>query len=182
MASLPLNLSTDRTVLRRLKTSDVEDVLDYASDVEWARYLPAVPQPYLREHAEEFIARTILEDWEAHPTWAIEIQGKVLGGLNLTVELEDRRARLGYGIARSHCGRGLVAEAAACVIDAAFNNLEQLIRVYATADVRNLASQRVMEKLGMSREGVHRQDRMSRGALLDSVYYAILRSEWGERT
>ena len=181
MASLPPNLSSDRIVLRRLKISDVEDVLDYAADGEWARYLPAVPQPYQREQAEEFITRTILEDWEMHATWAIEIQGRVLGGVNLTVELEHRWARLGYGIARSHWGRGLVAEAAACVLDAAFRELEQLNRVYAITDMRNLASQRVMEKLGMIREGVHRQDRMSRGALVDSVYYAILRSEREER-
>ena len=51
----------------------------------------------------------------------------------------------------------------------------------ARADARNARSIRVMEKLGMKREGLLRNDRLCRGELIDEVVYGLLRSEWGEK-
>jgi len=50
------------------------------------------------------------------------------------------------------------------------------------ADVDNTPSQRLMEKVGMTREGVLRQSRVERGTPVDEVWYGILRSEWGARS
>src|SRR4029450_10773805 len=61
---------------------DVDDVLVYATDPEWACYLP-VPQPYTQADAEKFIAGQVLLDREVHPTWAITHAGAVIGGINL---------------------------------------------------------------------------------------------------
>lgn len=69
-------IDTARLRLRPFGLQDVEAVLSYATDPEWARYLP-VPQPYLREHAEQFVASQVLLDRERHPTWAIEYVGVV---------------------------------------------------------------------------------------------------------
>jgi ribosomal-protein-alanine N-acetyltransferase len=56
------------------------------------------------------------------------------------------------------------------------------MRVYATADARNIASRRVMEKLGMRLEATLRMHRLdARGELLDEVWYGLLREEWLER-
>lgn len=52
----------------------------------------------------------------------------------------------------------------------------------AMADVDNTASQRVMEKVGMRKEGVLRQNRVERGEVIDEAWYGILRDEWLERT
>jgi hypothetical protein len=76
-------------------------------------------------------------------------------------------------------GRGLATEAARAVISQAFEVYPDLVRVRATADAGNVRSHRVLEKVGMVREEVLRQNRLVRGELLDEVWYGILgRSAW----
>ena len=133
---------------------------------------------YERKNAEQFIARQILNDWTTNPTWGIEFEGHLLGGINLRIEHEHRRASLGYGLARAHRGQGLTTEAAQAVIDAAFHTLPDLNRIEASADARNAASLRVMEKVGMQREAVLRQHRLHHGVFIDEARCGILRPEW----
>jgi RimJ/RimL family protein N-acetyltransferase len=64
------------------------------------------------------------------------------------------------------------------VLAAAFAAHGGLMRVGASADARNVASTRVMEKLGMKREGLLRCNRFERGEPVDEVFYGLLRSEW----
>jgi RimJ/RimL family protein N-acetyltransferase len=84
---------------------------------------------------------------------------------------------MGYGVGRAHWGKGYATEAAAAVANWLFANTD-IERLAATADTRNAGSWRVMEKLGMTREGVLRGDRVIRGERADTVVYAILRHEW----
>jgi RimJ/RimL family protein N-acetyltransferase len=86
--------------------------------------------------------------------------------------------KCGYGIARAHWGRGFATEAMRGVLSTAFEAKPNLNRIRARSDLRNVASIRVMEKLGMTREGVLRQNRLLRGTLVDDVVYGLLRSEW----
>lgn len=174
--SLPGTLPTARLELRPWRFSDVDDVHAYADDEEWARYLP-VPQPYLREHAEAFIARQVLLDRKVHSSWAIVFNAHVIGGINVRFFEECRAASIGWSISRPAWRQGLATEAARAVIDAVFVGCDELNRIEATADLRNLASQRVMEKLGMTREGVLRQSRVDRDEPVDVAYYSVLRSE-----
>jgi [ribosomal protein S5]-alanine N-acetyltransferase len=174
---LPETLETQRLSLRPWRFDDVDAVLAYATDEEWARYLP-VPQPYEHQHAVEFVARQILTDHSQHPSWAILFEGVVIGGINIRFNFSRRLAGLGYSTARPVWDRGIATEAAAAVISAAFEVHRDLNRIEATADVRNLASQRVLEKLGMLREGTTRQNRVVRGEVVDEAYYGLLRQEW----
>ena len=96
-------------------------------------------------------------------------------GINKTHEM----AELGYDLARVHWGRGLIPEAAHAVAGWAFMEYG-LAKIYATADLRNRRSTRVMEKLGMTREGVLRSHRRGRGERVDEVYYGLLCEEWQE--
>ena len=173
-------IETQRLVLRPFELGDVQDVLAYAQDEEWARFLRALPRPYEPRHAEEFIARQILLDRTTHPVWAVVLEKTVLGGINLRFNFEHRLAELGYSIARAHWGRGYGTEAAGAVIDAAFQTHPDLNRVHARADAQNAASQRVMEKVGMTKEGVLRLSRVERGEAYDEAWYSILREEWAE--
>ena len=172
-----VELRTERLLLRPFRLEDVEDVLAYSSDSAWARYLPIVPQPYTRRDAEEFLAGRILASWRTNPTFAIVIDSTVVGGISLGIREDQEIASLGYGIARAHWGKGLVPEAAKAVIDWGFGRYG-LAKIYVTADIRNNRSWRVMEKLGMTREGVLRRHRKARDGRADDVYYGILRDEW----
>jgi [ribosomal protein S5]-alanine N-acetyltransferase len=177
-SELPETIETGRLLLRGWRFEDEDAVLAYAQDEEWAQYLRMLPLPYERRHAVEFIARQILMDRVTHPSWAIVLAGEVVGGVNLRLDFRNRLGELGYSIARRVWNRGYVTEAAGAVIDAAFSLHADLNRIRAFADVRNVASQRVMEKLGMTKEGVLRQNRVERGEPLDEAWFGLLRSEW----
>ena len=171
----PPDLRTERLLLRPFRLDDVDDVFGYASDLEWSRYIE-VPSPYARRDAEEFVARAILTSTEENLRWAIDDGGRASGFLNLTISAPGS-AEVGYGIARTLWGQGLVTEAVAAVIEYGFQTLG-LDRMYAYAAINNEASWRVMEKLSMQREGALRHHRKLRGEYLDDVLYAILRDEW----
>jgi len=175
-------LHTQRLLLRPWRLGDVEDAFAYASDVEWARYLWLVPQPYTHRDAEEFVARAVLDGWIDQAQFAIEFEGHAIGGVRLNiVDVPGRTAGLGYNVARAHWGRGFATEATTAVTKFGFSSLN-LHRIFATADARNLASIRVMQKLGMLEEGVLRQHRYFRGQHVDEVHYAILADEYSKIT
>ncbi|MXY79007.1 MAG: GNAT family N-acetyltransferase [Chloroflexi bacterium] len=171
----PPELRTDRLLLRPFHGDDVDDVFSYASDPEWGRHLP-VPRPYTRSDAEEFVAGVAVSGPRKRLEWAIVHQGRVSGGIELRFHDHDS-AEIGYSLARTLWGRGLTTEAASAVVGYGFEALE-LVRIWAAADVRNVASWRVMEKLGMRREGLLRRRRVVHGERVDDVLYALLREEW----
>lgn len=175
---LPEVLASERLTLRPWRRTDVDDVLAYARDEEWARFLRVLPRPYERTDAVDFIERQLDCDRSTHPAWAVVLDDTVIGGINLRIRLEHRLGEVGYSIARTHWNHGYCTEAARAVIDAAFESWPGLNRVCAFADVENSASQRVMAKLGMTKEGVLRQNRIERGDLIDEAWWGLLRSEW----
>ena len=179
--TLPESLQTERMLLRRFRFADLQDVVEYASDPEWGRFLP-VPVPYRTQDGEFFLAQRQLEDWGLECTWALVYQGRAMGGVTLVLQHEQRRAMLGYSVSRTLWGRGFVLEASRAVIGVAFDTLPWLHKIWANADSRNTASIRVMEKLGMTREGCLREHRQHRGEPLDDVYFGLLRREWEEAT
>jgi RimJ/RimL family protein N-acetyltransferase len=101
--SLTLELKTPRLLLRPFTPDDVEDVLEYTGDPEWARYqVNILPHPYSRKD----------------------------------------------------------------------------VQMLATCDPGNVGSCRVLEKLGMKREGQLRRHVLWNGEFRDQVCYGILRAEW----
>jgi RimJ/RimL family protein N-acetyltransferase len=174
---LPDVIQTERLILRPWSFDDIPDVLTYAPDAEWALYLP-VPHPYTETDAHRFIASQILLDREQHASWAIRHDGHAIGGVNIRFFCESQVGEMGYSIAPRLWGRGLATEAARAVVAAAFGEYPQLCRIRAMADARNTRSHRVLEKLGMTREGLLRKNRLVHQALVDEVWYGVLRSEW----
>ena len=172
-------LKTERLLLRSFSLEDADDVFAYAADGEWARYVP-IPYPYQRSDAEEFVARSVLTPWDVHPVFAIVLDDRVVGSVDLSIERDDLTASLAYAIGRDYWGRGLMPEATHSVIDWGFR-CHGLARVWTTADARNLRSLRVLEKLGMTREGLLRSHRVLRDERVDRVYYGLLRQEWERR-
>jgi [ribosomal protein S5]-alanine N-acetyltransferase len=88
-----------------------------------------------------------------------------------------RSASLGYCLGETAWGHGYATEAARALLKWAFDTLD-LNRVQAEADTRNVASARVLEKLGFVREGTLREDCIVEGVVSDSWVYGLLRREW----
>ena len=170
----PAELTTERLLLRPFRLSDVDDVFEYGSDPEWAAF---ASRPYTRSDAERVVAKAVLTSWSTKPIFAAALSGRVVGVAELEVNSIGTEAELSYDIARPHWGRGLAVEAATEVVDWGFREFG-LVKVAAYTNIRNRQSWRVMEKLGMTREGVFRHSRWHRGELSDSVAYAVLRDEW----
>lgn len=169
-------IQTKRLILRPFAFTDVEDVLAYASDSEWSRFLP-VPNPYTLKDAEEFVAKCVLREPDDNLRFAIEFDGSVIGGIDLRIEAPIAVGSLHYSLSRHHWNQGLTTEAAQALVDLGFAEFG-LEKVYSWADVDNVGSWRVMEKIGMTREGTFRSHGVNRGVRQDYHYYGILRDEW----
>lgn len=142
------------------------------------RYLPQIPQPYKRSDAEKFIARRVLSPWETNPSLAIVMDSTVIGHVRLKINVASERAELGSDIAAAYWGKGLATEASDAVLGLGFGDFK-LQKVFAGADLRNRRSWRVVERLGMTREGLSRGSSRGRcGERTDTVYYGMLRKEW----
>ena len=172
-------LRTDRLLLRPFRLHDVDDVYAYLSDPVWGKYLP-VSQPPVYSDAEWWVAESVLIDWETKLRWAIEYGGSVVGAIGLNVNPVAGIGEIHYSIARRLWNQGLATEASLVVIDWGFRE-RRLERIWTTVDTENLGSARVLEKLGMRREGVLRKSTLTHGELRDMVVYGLLREEWSKQ-
>ncbi len=92
--------------------------------------------------------------------------------------LARKQHEIGYGVIPSEQGRGYCTEAATMIVDYLFLT-KNLVRIQADADRANVASQRVLEKVGFTKEGVLRKVSFEQGGWRDAVLYSLLRDEWG---
>jgi ribosomal-protein-alanine N-acetyltransferase len=171
---LPTELRTERLLLRPFRAGDVEDALTYRDDPEFARFLHHVPQPYTRRDAEAMVALILSEPWDRFPTFAVDLEGKLIGTVNLEIEPEQRSAMLGYALGRAWWNQGLAIEAARAVVAWGIATFG-LTRIWAATDAGHVRSQRLMEKLHMQREALLVADRVGRdGEPVDQVVYGLL--------
>ena len=172
---------TERLLLRDFRPTDFDAVHAYGSDPEVARYMEWGPN--MPDDTRFFLGRA-LANQAAWPRldFGLAIEhieaGMVIGSINLRLcDAGNRTAEIGYSLHRDHWRQGITYEAARALVDIAFGTLG-LHRVIATCDVRNTGSFSVMEKLGMRREGLMRQDREIKGAWRNTYLYAVLAEEW----
>jgi ribosomal-protein-alanine N-acetyltransferase len=168
-----IELHTKRLILRPFQAGDVADALAYRDDQEFARFLSHVPQPFMRQDAEAFVRLNMSGQWDKSPTFAVVLDGKVIGTVNLEVNPQTRTAMLGYAIGRAWWGQGFATEAARAAMAWGFETFG-LARIWASTDVRHIKSQRVLEKLGMKRESLQARHHVGRnGELIDEVVYGL---------
>lgn len=103
--------------------------------------------------------------------------GKMIGTIEFRVDDYTMNGELGYTMHRSFWGQGYMSEAIKLIFDFAFSTLG-LARVFAEYDYRNDNSGRLLDRLGMKREGHLRQNHIVRGALTDSIHCSILKGEY----
>jgi RimJ/RimL family protein N-acetyltransferase len=99
----------------------------------------------------------------------------MIGAVTLHPDWPMQRAGLGYWLGVAHWGEGIMTEATGRVISYAFEDLH-LHRVHADCFASNRASWRVLEKVGMTREGHLREHRLKRGQFEDELNYGIVNS------
>lgn len=154
MINPPTTFKTERLRLRKVRLADAEPVFrEYAQDPEVTKYVSwrAHSTP---EETREYVRMCLLA-WDIGKAfhWAIENaeNKKVMGMIIARVEVE--KWELGYVLARAHWRQGYMTEALKAIVAWALKQ-KKIHRVWAVCDVDNIASARVMEKIGMRREGV----------------------------
>ncbi len=178
--SLPSpTLHTPRLRLRPFDDADADGLFALHSKAHVLRYWDAPPWSD-RERAERFITacRQMAEEGTG-ARLAVDraSDGAFIGWCSLSRWNPDHRsASLGYCFDEAAWGRGCATEAAHSLLRWAFDELD-LNRVQAETDTRNLASARVLEKLGFVREGTLREDCVVNGEVSDSWLYGLLRRD-----
>ena len=98
----------------------------------------------------------------------------------VVLELEGGVQELGYSIIPNERGKGYCTEAVKIAVDYLFLS-KPIVRIQAHTNIRNKASQRVLEKAGFLKEGIVRNRIFIRGKWRDEFLYSILRKEWKEQ-
>lgn len=177
-------LESRRLRLRPFAAGDARDVYELYADRDAVRFGYA-PNMAAMDDARRLIQETIdgaREQTLFHFGVADGEHNRIIGHATLFKwDREQRRAEIGYSIRRDRWGSGLGSEAVATLIAFGFERLG-LRRIEADADPRNLASIRLLEKLGFVREGYMRERWEIGGEIQDAVCFGLLRREWRNGT
>jgi ribosomal-protein-alanine N-acetyltransferase len=181
-ADLP-DLDTPRLRLRRVRPEDAADLFAFASDPLVTRYI-TWPTHRTLDDSRALIARFLAGYARGAATpWGIEhkADGRLIGTCGFTnAAPAHARAEVIYNLARPYWGQGYMPEAVRAALTYGFDALG-LNRIEAGCLVENAASARVLEKVGMTFEGVLREYLEIKGDACTLKQYAILRRDWQGR-
>lgn len=175
-------MRTPRLHLRRFRESDVDAFARYRSDPAVARY-QSWDAPYPVEQARRFVAAMATAQSDVPGEWlqiavALARDDALIGDCAFAPEThEPRTVEIGFTIAPEHQGRGYAREAVSLLLRYLFQHLGKH-RVTASCDPRNAPSIKVLEAVGMRREGRLVASTWSKGEWTDDLLFAILRHEW----
>lgn len=187
-----LVIETDRLILRPMRITDVDDLLEYQSDPEIVKYIPWPPRTRVQviEAAEKTIATCtfdiqdendyIVLVWELKNGPGVENNeiGQVIGQSNMgLVSKRDSCANIGWVTHRGFQRQGYALEATKALMHFGFDALP-IHRIIADIDTRNPESAAMAEKLGMRREGEFIDSEFFKGDWCSMWLYAILKSEF----
>lgn len=175
-------IETERLLIRRFRGEDWHDLHEYLSDPEVVFF-----EPYciftLEESKNEAIRRASDTDF-----WAIALKegGKVIGNLYLSKQDFDTY-EVGFVFNKRFQGQGYASESARTLIEYAFNKYEAR-RIIAMCNPENEKSWRLIERLGLRREGhlkrniFFKTDGKGQPVWVDTYLYGILFDEWRMKT
>lgn len=178
LSSPRLTTTIDTLVLRPLAFDDVPEILEYAGHPDVAATTLHIPHPYPPEDAEIFIAATQdnMQNGRGF-TFAISKATKLIGCIAVGIQPDNNVGELGYWLGKPYWGQGYTTEAARRMIIFSFEEL-LLNKVFARCFTQNVASARVMQKVGMRHEGTLRQHIRKASTYYDLHCYGILRADF----
>ncbi|MBP2098513.1 GNAT family N-acetyltransferase [Enterococcus rivorum] len=170
-------LETERLWLRPVTLEDAEDMFEYASDEETVAYVFPLNQE-LAETRKNIAAYFMNEPLGKY---GIELKetNKFIGTVDLRVDEVNAIGEIGYTLNKAFWGQGYMPEATKELLRLCFEELN-LMRVFAIHDEENLKSGRVMEKVGMTIEGVTPNARICKGKVVTDVTRGLTKEKWLE--
>lgn len=178
-------IATRRLLLRPFQSDDLDRLYDIQSRPEVVRYLYWGPRTL--DEVRDVLERkktqhTVAEQGDALALAVVRRDSGVLVGevLLIYTSEEHRQGEIGYVFHPDAAGRGFATEAAEVMLRLGFEELG-LHRIVGRLDGRNVASARLLERLGMRREAHFVQNEFVKGEWTDEVVYAMLAEEWKAR-
>lgn len=182
-------LNTSRLKLRPFSDTDAPRVAELANDEEVSRNLRSFDFPYSLDDAKDWVGELPVE-WEQGRSAVFAVcfeqaeshEQELVGAIGIVLDQQSNRGELGYWVGRKYWGQGIATEASQSMLDFAFGQLG-LNKVVAECLVRNPASARVIEKVGMVQEGaLEKHFRKNVGdEYCDVRVFGLLRTAWNGR-
>lgn len=170
------DLETERLLLRRVANSDSKEILELRSNPETMKY---IPRPLLKNEEDAIEHITTIDakiENQEGINWAITLKDspKLIGIIgHYRIHPENYRSEVGYMLLPQFHGKGIIPEALKEVIKYGFEDMK-LHSIEAIIDPANLASEKVLQKIGFIKEAHLRENKFYEGRLLDTVIYSLL--------
>ena len=164
--------------LQPWQITDLDNLVKYANNWNVAKNLTdQFPHPYTEEAGKAFIGFANSDD-PVH-IFVIDIEGQAVGGIGIHPQgdIYRKNVELGYWLAESYWGKGIVSTAIEQVVAFAFTTFD-IDRVFARPFGTNLGSQWVLEKNRFVLEGKYEKTLYKNGEYFDELIYAIRRKDW----
>jgi RimJ/RimL family protein N-acetyltransferase len=161
--------------LRSWSIKDLDSLVKYANNPKIAANMTDLfPHPYTYDAGKKFIEYAT----KAKPrnVLAISVNNEAVGGIGIhpQTDIMRKNAELGYWLAESFWGKGIVSRAVSKMVVYTFDNFD-INRIYARPFGPNLGSQKVLEKNGFVLEARLENTVFKNGEYLDELIYALRR-------
>jgi RimJ/RimL family protein N-acetyltransferase len=167
-------IKTKNLLIRKFEFKDWQDVYEYTSDSNVMRYIPE--GVFTEEAAKEFVNKNMGDNAEKFPVLIMD--GNILiGHIVFYKYFGEHTYEIGWVFNPKYHNKGYASEAAQAILKFGFEKMK-LHRIIATCQPQNIPSYRVMEKIGMRREGYFKKCIPKGNEWWDEYYYAILEEEW----
>lgn len=170
-------IRTERLLLRRVEKTDAPEILFLRSDEKVMQYI-GKERSKTMEEAEKWV-QVIQDSLDTNEgiTWAIALKdkpGTLIGTMGLWRLLKQHyRAEVGYMLHPGHWNKGITREALLAIIDYGFNIIH-LHSIEGRLNPDNIASSRLLEKAGFTREAYFKEDFCFEGRFTDTAVYSLL--------
>lgn len=165
--------------IRKWELSDAKDLAAALSNKKVQDNLrDGLPYPYTEQDGKEFISAMLSADENETFAFAIMVDDKVVGSIGIFRQgnIHSQTAELGYYIAEEYWDKGIMTEAVKQICEYVFGDSD-IIRIYAEPFAYNIASCRVLEKVGFQYEGTLRSNAVKNGKAIDMKMYSLLKTE-----
>lgn len=167
-------VKTERLLIRDFELADWEEVHEYTSNKAVMKYIPE--GVFSEENTKDFVKNNQGKNAQNFPVILLG-ENILIGHMVFHKCFGDHTYEIGWVLNPRHYNRGYASEAAYALLKYGFEELK-VHRIIATCQPENLPSYRVMEKIGMRREGHHIKCIPHDDEWWDEYYYAILEEEW----
>lgn len=176
-----IELRSDRLLLRPVNKLDAKAIYKYRSDAITNQYQGWIPKTVNDAH---YFVSKVAPKINIYDTWfqfaiILKETDELIGDIGIHfLDEGNYQAEIGCTLAKEQHGKGIANEALKTTIDYLFKELEKH-RITCSVDPENLASIKMIERLGFRKEAHFKQSILIDGEWVDDIVYGLLKSEWG---